>query len=164
MMTGHPGIFAGGDMIPGERSVTISVGHGKRAARHIDAWLRGERYQQPTRHPLVTFNMLHLPVYTDADPSPQKTLAAVQRVRTFEEVGGGRDDDPFVLGRSLAHELGHELALQHVENIGMSGTVYPDPLADTMIGQANLMEPTGGSLLTAGQTYALRRSAFLRTK
>ena len=89
MMTGHPGIFAGGDMVPGERSVTISVGHGKRAARHIDAWLRGEEYQPPRKHPLVTFNMLHLPVYSDADPSPQKTLAAVQRVRTFEEVVAG---------------------------------------------------------------------------
>ena len=89
MMTGHRGIFAGGDMVPGERSVTISVGHGKHAALHIDAWLRGEEYQPLRRHPLVTFNMLHLPVYTDADPSPQKTLAAVQRVRTFEEVVGG---------------------------------------------------------------------------
>jgi formate dehydrogenase beta subunit len=89
MMTGHRGIFAGGDMVPGERSVTISVGHGKHAARHIDAWLRGEEYQPLRRHPLVTFNMLHLPVYSDADPSPQKTLAAVQRVRTFEEVVGG---------------------------------------------------------------------------
>jgi NADPH-dependent glutamate synthase beta subunit-like oxidoreductase len=46
MMTGHPGIFAGGDMVPGERSVTASVGDGKRAARHIDAWLRGERLPQ----------------------------------------------------------------------------------------------------------------------
>ena len=45
MMTGHPGIFAGGDMVPGDRTVTISVGHGKHAARHIDAWLRGGRYQ-----------------------------------------------------------------------------------------------------------------------
>ena len=45
MMTGHPGIFAGGDMVPGERSVTVSVGHGKHAARHIDAWLHGEQYE-----------------------------------------------------------------------------------------------------------------------
>ena len=50
MMTGHAGIFAGGDMVPGERSVTISVGHGKRAARHIDAWLRGARYRRRRRH------------------------------------------------------------------------------------------------------------------
>ncbi len=41
MMTGHPGLFAGGDMVPAERNVTVAVGHGKKAARHIDAWLRG---------------------------------------------------------------------------------------------------------------------------
>ena len=44
MMTGHAGIFAGGDMVPSERTVTVGVGHGKKAARHIDAWLRGGRY------------------------------------------------------------------------------------------------------------------------
>src|SRR5512134_1274187 len=44
MMTGHPGIFAGGDMVPGERTVTVGVGHGKKAARNIDAWLRGQEY------------------------------------------------------------------------------------------------------------------------
>ena len=42
LMTGHPGIFAGGDMVPAERTVTVAVGHGKKAARHIDAWLRGD--------------------------------------------------------------------------------------------------------------------------
>ena len=89
MMTGYAGIFAGGDMVPGERSVTVSVGHGKRAARYIDAWFRGERYEQPQKHPLVSFNMLHLPVYSDADPSSQKTLAAAQRVSGFEEVVAG---------------------------------------------------------------------------
>ena len=39
LMTGCPGVFAGGDMVPYERSVTVAVGHGKRAARQIDAWL-----------------------------------------------------------------------------------------------------------------------------
>ena len=42
MMTGHAGIFAGGDMVPADRNVTVAIGHGKKAARHIDAWLRGE--------------------------------------------------------------------------------------------------------------------------
>jgi NADPH-dependent glutamate synthase beta subunit-like oxidoreductase len=37
MMTGYPGIFAGGDMVPSERTVTVAIGHGKKAARHIDA-------------------------------------------------------------------------------------------------------------------------------
>ena len=45
MMTGHAGIFAGGDMVPAERTVTVAVGHGKKAARNIDAYLRGVVYQ-----------------------------------------------------------------------------------------------------------------------
>jgi Pyruvate/2-oxoacid:ferredoxin oxidoreductase delta subunit len=40
-------------------------------------------------HPLVTFSMLHLPVYSDADPSPQKTLGTAERVSSFEEVIAG---------------------------------------------------------------------------
>ena len=31
-MTGCPGVFAGGDMVPAERTVTVGVGHGKKAA------------------------------------------------------------------------------------------------------------------------------------
>ena len=41
MMTGAPGVFAGGDAVPAERSVTVGIGHGRRAARAIDAWLHG---------------------------------------------------------------------------------------------------------------------------
>ena len=41
METGCPGLFAGGDMVPSEMTVTVGVGHGKKAARNIDAWLRG---------------------------------------------------------------------------------------------------------------------------
>ena len=29
MMTGCPGVFAGGDMVPAERTVTVATGHGK---------------------------------------------------------------------------------------------------------------------------------------
>jgi len=89
MMTGHPGIFAGGDMVAGERTVTVSVGHGKRAARNIDAWLGGERYQPMAKHSVVSFSMLHLPVYSDADPAAQRTLSIAERVSGFEEVLAG---------------------------------------------------------------------------
>ena len=41
MMSSQPGVFAGGDAVADERTVTAAVGHGKRAARHIDALLRG---------------------------------------------------------------------------------------------------------------------------
>jgi len=32
MMTGYTGLFAGGDMVPAERTVTVAAGHGKKAA------------------------------------------------------------------------------------------------------------------------------------
>ena len=37
-------------MVPAERSVTVATGHGKKAARHIDAWLRGTTYTRPPKH------------------------------------------------------------------------------------------------------------------
>jgi NADPH-dependent glutamate synthase beta subunit-like oxidoreductase len=89
MMTGCPGVFAGGDMVPSERTVTVAVGHGKRAARHIDAWLRGSAYESPRKHPVVSFPMLQLPVFSDAEPSVQKVLAAADRADSFAEVLAG---------------------------------------------------------------------------
>ncbi len=89
MMTGHPGIFAGGDMVPGERTVTAAVGHGKKAARHIDAWLRGAEYHPLPKHSIVEFDMLHLPIYSDAERSAQLRLPAVERAGGFAEVMAG---------------------------------------------------------------------------
>lgn len=89
LMTGCPGVFAGGDMVPGERSVTVAVGHGKRAARHIDAWLRGHTYQAPVDPPVVDFSMLNLPVFSDVETIHEKSLAAAERIAGFEEVVSG---------------------------------------------------------------------------
>ena len=89
MMTGHPGIFAGGDMVPSERTVTVAVGHGKIAARHIDAWLCGTTYQALDKAPVVDFGMLHLPVFSDVEPSAQRILAATERTEGFAEVAAG---------------------------------------------------------------------------
>ncbi len=91
MMTGHSGIFAGGDMVPTERTVTAAVGHGKKAARHIDAWLRGGEYRPTPKHPIVPFEALHLPVYSDADRSLQQTLPIERRIAGFDEVRSGLD-------------------------------------------------------------------------
>ncbi len=85
MMTGAPGIFAGGDMVPSPRSVTVAVGHGKRAARHIDAWLHGAPLAATDRPPVVTFPMLHLPVFSDADPAAQQELPVAVR-NDFSEI------------------------------------------------------------------------------
>jgi formate dehydrogenase (NADP+) beta subunit len=89
MMTGHPGLFAGGDMVPSERTVTIATGHGKLAARNIDAWLRGTTYMRPVTPPVVAFNMLHLPVFSDVDPAAQTRLDDADRISGFDEVLGG---------------------------------------------------------------------------
>lgn len=88
MMTGAAGVFAGGDMVPSERTVTVAVGHGKKAARHIDAWLRDTQYQHPLAPPVVTYPMLHVPVFSDADPTPQRALPLASR-DDFTEVLAG---------------------------------------------------------------------------
>jgi 2-oxoacid:acceptor oxidoreductase delta subunit (pyruvate/2-ketoisovalerate family) len=92
LMTGHPGIFAGGDMVPAERTVTVAAGHGKKAARHIDAWLRGGAYQPGPKHGLAEFDGLNSWYYTDAPRSVQPTLELARRRSTFEEVVGGLDE------------------------------------------------------------------------
>lgn len=89
LQTGHPGIFAGGDMVPSTRTVTVAIGHGKRAARHIDAYLRGEPEARPPRHPVVPFEKLHVWLYTDATHRPQQHLDAASRTQDFAEVVGG---------------------------------------------------------------------------
>ena len=89
MMTGYPGLFAGGDMVPSDRTVTIGVGHGKKAARHIDAWLRGGSYAKPPKHDLATFDKLHVWYYTDAAQRPQSHLDMKRRISGFEEVVSG---------------------------------------------------------------------------
>jgi len=92
MMTGHRGIFAGGDMVPAERTVTVAVGHGKQAARHVDAWLRGRRHVPPVRHELATFERLNTWYYSDAPKSVAPVLDMLRRQSTFEEVVGGLDE------------------------------------------------------------------------
>jgi 2-oxoacid:acceptor oxidoreductase delta subunit (pyruvate/2-ketoisovalerate family) len=97
LMTGYPGLFAGGDMVPGEQSVSMATGHGKQAARHIDAYLRGTQYVKYPPHPLATFDRLNVWYYTDADQSKQPVLAAARRRASFEEMVGGLDADTAVL-------------------------------------------------------------------
>jgi 2-oxoacid:acceptor oxidoreductase delta subunit (pyruvate/2-ketoisovalerate family) len=92
MMTGHPGIFAGGDMVPAERNVTVAVGHGKKAARNIDAWLRGDTYAPPPKHEVAQFEKLNPWYYADAPKTVRPMLDIIRRQSTFEEVQGGLDE------------------------------------------------------------------------
>jgi 2-oxoacid:acceptor oxidoreductase delta subunit (pyruvate/2-ketoisovalerate family) len=91
MMTGRPGVFAGGDIVPAEHSVTVATGHGKKAARHIDAYLRGACYVKPEKHPLATYDRLNPWYYTDADKSKEPYLSLARRRSSFDEIVGGLD-------------------------------------------------------------------------
>jgi len=104
MMTGHAGIFAGGDMVPSERTVTIAVGHGKKAARNIDSWLRGEQYSKPPKHELASFDKLHVWYFTDATQRPQDNLSLKRRLSGFAEVVHGlkKNDAVFEARRCLS--------------------------------------------------------------
>jgi formate dehydrogenase beta subunit len=89
MMTGHPGIFAGGDMVPSERSVTIATGHGKKAARNMDAWLQGTLYQKAKSNPVVTFEQLQVWFRTQAPTKQQVHLEPQKATAGFEEIVAG---------------------------------------------------------------------------
>lgn len=89
MMTGCPGVFAGGDMIPAERTVTIAVGHGKRAARSIHAYLNESTYDKAKREDIASYDKLHLWFYTEASQQQQQTLEIAKRQKTFAEVVQG---------------------------------------------------------------------------
>lgn len=104
LMTGCPGVFAGGDMVPCERTVTVAVGHGKKAAHHIDAWLAGTSGEKAAKHPLATFDRLHLWYFGDTPQRAQPHLAAERSVAGFDEVVGGLTEQAAVYeaGRCLS--------------------------------------------------------------
>jgi NADPH-dependent glutamate synthase beta subunit-like oxidoreductase len=92
MMTGRPSLFAGGDMVPAERTVTVACGHGKKAARNIDGYLRGRDYAPPPKHELARFDLLNAWYYADAPKTQQPALEIVRRQTSFEEVLGDLDE------------------------------------------------------------------------
>ena len=91
-MTDCPGIFAGGDMVEGERTVTQGIGHGKQAARSIDAWLRGQRWRPAKQAGLAGYDRLNSWYYSDAPATVRPELDVARRITTFDEVVGGLDE------------------------------------------------------------------------
>ncbi len=92
-MTGTSGIFAGGDMLPGEnRSSTIAIGHGKKAAKYINAYLTGVPFVKPPKPPTAGYRKLHIWYKTEAPQKEQEKLAPWVAVRSFDEVVAGLSD------------------------------------------------------------------------
>ena len=93
MMTSVPGIFAGGDMVKGDKNVTVAIGHGKKAARAISAYLKGEKYVEPPKAPLASFDRLHTWYYADAPKTVRPMLDLARRTTTFDEVQHGLTEE-----------------------------------------------------------------------
>jgi len=104
MMTGRPGIFAGGDMAPSERTVTIAVGHGKKAARNIDRWLRDQPHEVSKPKTIAHMDQLRLWFFSDASARIQSQIPVGERSSTFHEVVQGltRPDARFEAKRCFA--------------------------------------------------------------
>lgn len=93
MMTGIPGVFAGGDMVPSERTVTVAIGHGKKASRYIDAYLRGGAYVPAPKHQDATLSRMNTWYYADAPKQVREKLEGPRRASTFDEVVQGLDEE-----------------------------------------------------------------------
>jgi 2-oxoacid:acceptor oxidoreductase delta subunit (pyruvate/2-ketoisovalerate family) len=70
----------------------VAVGHGKKAARNIDAWLRGEKHASTVKSNLATYERLNSWYYTDAPKTVQPALDLVRRQTSFDEIHGGLDE------------------------------------------------------------------------
>lgn len=86
MMTSCDGLFAGGDVVPYDRSVATAVGHGKKAARSIDAYLRGKVYDAGEKHEPAIADLLHTDFYTKQDRKVRDQVGFPARKESFVEV------------------------------------------------------------------------------
>jgi 2-oxoacid:acceptor oxidoreductase delta subunit (pyruvate/2-ketoisovalerate family) len=93
MMAAPSGIFAGGDAVPAERTATVAVGHGKRAAHGIDDFVNGVERPVKVRHGLATADRLNTWYYADAPRQKRPELEKIRRQSTFDEVIGGLNED-----------------------------------------------------------------------
>jgi 2-oxoacid:acceptor oxidoreductase delta subunit (pyruvate/2-ketoisovalerate family) len=91
LATSVPGVFAGGDAVAGERSVTVAIGHGRRIAEAADAWLAGRSATPPPEVTLAPYEALTTWYYEDAPRSHRPRLELARRSSTFDEVVHGLD-------------------------------------------------------------------------
>jgi len=88
LMTGEPGVFAGGDAVSEQRTATVAIGHGRRAARGIDAFLSGREPASPASREIASFEHLNTWYYADAPRQTRPELERARRASTFDEVVG----------------------------------------------------------------------------
>jgi hypothetical protein len=90
LATNVPGIFAGGDVISGPATVVEAVAAGKRAAKSIDYYLRGEVFQpEEELLPAVTFEELCCGKVEKRNRGTMFPRPLKDKARIFKEVNRG---------------------------------------------------------------------------
>jgi 2-oxoacid:acceptor oxidoreductase delta subunit (pyruvate/2-ketoisovalerate family) len=92
MMTGFAGLFAGGDAARSERTAAAAIGEGRKAALHVDAWLRGTTWSPPPERELASFDKLNPWYFGDAPEAVRPILELVRRAPTFDGLVPGLDE------------------------------------------------------------------------
>ncbi|MGV8978612.1 MAG: NAD(P)-binding protein [Cellulomonas sp.] len=90
-MTGHPGVFAGGDVVPADRTVTVGIGHGSRAADSIHTYLAqldgaAAVAVDQVEAPIAEYEGLNTWYFADAPHAVRPRLEAARRASGFDEV------------------------------------------------------------------------------
>ena len=75
-------------MISAERTVTVAIGHGKKAARYIDVWLRGATQTTPPKKDLARFDRINPMFYPRSSPVSEPRISLEARQTSFAEVVG----------------------------------------------------------------------------
>jgi Pyruvate/2-oxoacid:ferredoxin oxidoreductase delta subunit len=70
------------------KNLSRVFGHGKKAARNIDAWLRGGLYQKPPQNPPIPYEQLNLTLFLDAARREHAALPVAKRTG-FDEIVSG---------------------------------------------------------------------------
>ena len=83
--TSIPGVYAGGDVL-GLDIATTAVGHGRKAARAIDAYIHGQKYRDPGNPRPVKHTDMKLDYYLPAPRNNVKELTPKKSIKNFEEV------------------------------------------------------------------------------
>ncbi len=84
--TGEDGVFAGGDVTNKLGTVTEAIGLGHKAAKAIDAYIKGEELAKEFPPPVVKYSTMAMGYYTAMPRAEKAHIAVANRTSNFDEV------------------------------------------------------------------------------
>jgi len=94
LATTREGVFAAGDLALGPATVVEAVAQGNKVAVAVDAYLKGQKVERPKYTTVFKEipQLFNLDDYAEAKRPAMRELPVVERVRNFEEVEAGFDE------------------------------------------------------------------------